>query len=275
MKKLLFVFALLAALSAGVFLTRPTVQNVKADDKSVTICHWDEGNNAYKSPQSVSNDSIYKWDNGHDICKTGGHGLDPKDIIPSFVNGVCIFAGLNTDKVAWISNDCKQPKTRVCDDTKATNFGGTDGIFDPATETADNSLCQYVAAGTCPTACGQAASTVPDGKGGTIPCDATAACPITPTATPSATPTPTNGGGSTGGSDGQSDGLGCSSHDCSGNKVGGGQVLGASTGPTQAVLGASTMAGTGTFENTVMDIMLVAGMIVLSLGGLSYAKENK
>jgi hypothetical protein len=105
--------------------------------------------------------------------------------------------------------------------------------------------------------------------------------PVTPTATPTAavTPTPTNTPSNGGNGGGAGDGLGCATHDCSGNQVGGpstsGAVLGTSTGPIQAVLGASTMAGTGTFENSVMTLMLLAGMIVLSLGGLSYAKENK
>lgn len=92
---------------------------------------------------------------------------------------------------------------------------------------------------------------------------------VTPTATPTATPTqtPSNGGGSTGGpaaGDGLSDGR-SSCPECTQ----------APKANVQAVLGASTMAGTGTFENTVMDFMLAAGMIVLSLGGLSYAKEKK
>ncbi|HYK08618.1 MAG TPA: hypothetical protein VEW42_03935 [Candidatus Eisenbacteria bacterium] len=91
-----------------------------------------------------------------------------------------------------------------------------------------------------------------------------------PIATPTAMPTnaPSNNGGST--SNDSGDGLGCATHDCSGNQAGA-----TSAGPIQAVLGASTMAGTGTFENSVMTLMLVAGLIVLSLGGISFAKENK
>jgi len=95
---------------------------------------------------------------------------------------------------------------------------------------------------------------------------------VTPTVTPTPTTpvvTPTNTPSNGGNGGGPGDGLGCSTHDCSGNHAGG------SNGTTQAVLGASTFAGTGTFETAVMDIMLVAGMIVLSLGGLSYAKEKK
>lgn len=115
-------------------------------------------------------------------------------------------------------------------------------------------------------------------------------CEVSPTVTPvtptpsvdpcanngcvTPTPTTTSGGGSTGG-DGLSDGLGCGSHDCSQHQSSGGSVLGASTGPEQAVLGASTMAGTGTFAENLMNIMFVAGTIILGAGIKSYAKEKK
>lgn len=84
---------------------------------------------------------------------------------------------------------------------------------------------------------------------------------VTPTATPSATPTatptntPSNGGSDNGGS----------SNNSSSNS---------SSQPTQAVLAASTMAETGTFSTTVMNFMLVAGMMIVALGAKSYAKEK-
>lgn len=86
----------------------------------------------------------------------------------------------------------------------------------------------------------------------TDPC-ANNAC-VTPT--PTATPTPTstnsgNGGSSSGGSSSSS------------------------TTTTQAVLGASTMAETGTFTENLMNILLIAGIISLAAGSLSYAKENR
>lgn len=109
------------------------------------------------------------------------------------------------------------------------------------------------------------------------PTQSPTATPTTvPTATvtpvdPTATPTPIrNGGGSNGG-----DGLGCATHDCSGNQVGGGSstaVLGAST---QSVLGASTMAETGGFTDGVMNIFSSLGMISLVAGAAKYAKQKK
>lgn len=103
---------------------------------------------------------------------------------------------------------------------------------------------------------------------------------VTPTVTPTATPTPTvivtptptqapsNGGSNTGGNqpgDGRSDGL-SSCPSCTQAPQGNGTI--------QAVLGASTFAGTGTFTQNLMNGMFILGMIVVGLGGLSYAKEK-
>lgn len=99
---------------------------------------------------------------------------------------------------------------------------------------------------------------------------------VTPTATPTVTPTPTatlsNGGGSSNGgsqpgdgrSDGRSDGL-CSQPPC---------ISAGSSQSGPAVLGASTFAGTGTFENTLMNFMALVGTILLGAGAKSYAKEK-
>lgn len=99
----------------------------------------------------------------------------------------------------------------------------------------------------------------------TDPCIENEDC-VTPTATPTPTqtitPTPTttsNGGGGNGGGDG----LGCASHDCSTHP----------STPTQAVLGASTMASTGTFEENTMNLLAVAGIILMSLSAV-YAKAK-
>ena len=110
MKKLLVLSILLTVglfVLFGNYSTKIAKASTPAND-NVTICHWDEGKNAYKPSQTVSEDSIYKWDNGKDECKTDGHGKDPKDIIPSFVNGQCTFSGLNLNKESWIANDCKE-----------------------------------------------------------------------------------------------------------------------------------------------------------------------
>jgi hypothetical protein len=115
---------------------------------------------------------------------------------------------------------------------------------------------------TCPTDCGQPASRISDGKGGYISCDATAACPVSvPTEAPS-----TNPGG-------PGDGLGCATHDCSGNKVGGGSstqaVLGASTGPQ--VLGLSTTSGEESFLPQWLQLF---GALTSGGLGLIFFKKN-
>lgn len=130
---------------------------------------------------------------------------------------------------------------------------------------------------------GNATNTVTTGNAGaqanvtncvnTTAINGTANCgTASPTNAPSATPvpaTPTPGNGSGGGSNG---GGGSSS-----SSSGGGSSSGGSSGSSNAtaVLGASTFAGTGTFAQNLMNSMAFAGMIVLSLGGLSYAKEKK
>lgn len=67
-------------------------------------------------------------------------------------------------------------KDTVCSQTQACHTG-----------VKDYSAC--TPAGVCPTACGQSATTVPDGHGGTKSCPATSAC-VTPSPSPTASPTP-------------------------------------------------------------------------------------
>jgi len=84
----------------------------------------------------------------------------------------------------------------------------------------------------------------------------------TPTPTvvqPTDTPTPNNGGGS--------DGLGCASHDCNTHP-------GEGAPAQQGVLGASTMATTGSFEDTAMNLVGSAGIILMGLSTV-YAKAKK
>jgi hypothetical protein len=95
---------------------------------------------------------------------------------------------------------------------------------------------------------------------------------------PSPTPTPSidpcangacnnNPGGS---GDGKSDNLGCGSHDCSNHPSTTQAVLGASTGPTQAVLGLSSTGG----ENELLKLAQVLGTFVFSGLGLAFFKKS-
>lgn len=76
----------------------------------------------------------------------------------------------------------------------------------------------------------------------------------TPTATPSATPTPgsNNGGG------------GSSSNDTP-----------KTVESIQATMATSTMAPTGDFLGTIMNLIFTSGMMVSALGAVSYAKDKK
>jgi len=83
-----------------------------------------------------------------------------------------------------------------------------------------------------------------------------------PSASPSATPAPTSTPGFT--NDG-GDGLGCAVHDCSGNYV---------APPQGQVLGASTMAKTGSFEEVFYQAIMGIGA-TLSTFGLKGLKKVK
>ncbi|HSD98560.1 MAG TPA: hypothetical protein VLB73_02565 [Patescibacteria group bacterium] len=301
MKKLLFVFGLLLALAGGLFLVRPSVQNVSADH-DVKYCHPENGG---KYPFTLSdNNSSGSFVYSGDCVK--GHGSSAEDDYKQCISDWCVSNNPVSDQCLNISgiqstvpagdyqNNDKEcfPKTQVCADDSAINYGGTDGIFNPATEVANHDLCVYSQKDVCANIDG-VQSTVPDGdyqsEGNCLPkthvctdpeatnydsnVDATEVADSSVCTYAGVTPTPTNTPSNGGGSNDGGDGLGCATHDCSGNHVGGGSS--SSSQPIQAVLGASTMAGTGTFENTVMDFMLVAGIVVLALGAKKYAKESK
>lgn len=96
------------------------------------------------------------------------------------------------------------------------------------------------------------------------PTDTTTPTPADPTATP--TPGNNNGGGNngggTGGGDGRSDGL-SSCPQCT------------AAPHTQAVLGASTMAETGVFEQNTMNVSALLGILSMAIAGAFYVKESK
>lgn len=116
------------------------------------------------------------------------------------------------------------PKTPVCNDDSAKNYGGEDGKFDGDKEVANNELCEYD--------------------------------DVVPTTAP--TNTPSNGGN--GGGDGRSDGL-SSCPECT-------------KAPQGQVLGASTMAKTGGFEQNLMNLFGIVGTVLASAGVASYRKEK-
>lgn len=96
------------------------------------------------------------------------------------------------------------------------------------------------------------------------PTVATVTATPTPTTAPTATPAPTTSTDNHG--DGRSDGLSSCPECTQAPKVQ--NVQG-------EVLGASTMAATGTFEENLMNLSMIFGMILVMAGYVSYAKEKK
>lgn len=101
--------------------------------------------------------------------------------------------------------------------------------------------------------------------GGTPTPTPTATPTITPTPTSGPTPTPTNGPTATP-TPGSSNDSHNDSNTTSNNS---------NNTPIQSVLGATTMAKTGGFMDSVMSMMLGVGMLSLSVGSITYAKTKK
>lgn len=104
-------------------------------------------------------------------------------------------------------------------------------------------------------------------------CEVNVGSTPTPTATPTATPTPTSGptatptpGPTATPTPGPSNNG--SNNNSTTNNSGGSQ-------PVQSVLGTTTMAKTGIFEETLMNALSLFGMVSLSVGSLTYAKSKK
>lgn len=120
-------------------------------------------------------------------------------------------------------------------------------------------------------------STTPTPTPTTDPC-ANNACvtptvTVTPTATPSATPTDTPTPTPTPGNSGCTSN--CGSSDNNNNNNSNNNSSNNSSQPTQAVLGASTMASTGTFDTTLMNLMFGSGLMTFGAGLLSLKKNKK
>lgn len=273
LKKIAVVSIALSLFAAGAFLS-----NAKADNNNkITICHATGSNsNPYVTNQPDKSGDVDGHDGHNGPIWFSGITTMWGDIIPPFDYQTTVIVGTHLECTGGgyvlDGNVCTKDKKPDQQPNVVNDYG---------TVTAHYAGKNYDAQGQAILAnnCNYVAPVIPTPTTPVVdPCVANPASCVAPTATPTATVAQSSTGGSNSG--GPGDGLGCATHDCSGNQVGGPStsntqaVLGASTGPTQDVLGASTFAGTGTFANTIMNFLFVAGMIVLSLGGLSYAKEK-
>ena len=142
----------------------------------------------------------------------------------------------------WVSSD----SAFTNDETKTDNFKVGSSVTPTPSATPSVTVTPSVTPSLTPTAT-TTPSVTPTVT--VTPTPTTDPCANNACVTP--TPTPSNNGGN------------------------GGSSSNSSTTTTQAVLGASTMAETGTFTENLMNILLIAGIISLAAGSLSYAKENR
>ena len=259
-KKLIFAFGFLATVTAGVLLVHPTIKYVNADsdNPSVKICH---GNTDVNSPYITENPNIQ-----NDGSLSGGH----QDHTGPLASSLSVAQALKTAHTQWGDiippynfYTCPNGYTlngTVCTKKSQPNVNATPGSYAGLNWTADGQAmwsnnCAYV---TAPTATPTPTSVQP-----TATPTPTGAPTATPTVTVTDTPTPTTTTTSNGGGD-NGDGLGCATHDCSTHPA-----------TTQAVLGASTMASTGTFEENAMNLAALLGVILMSSSVLYKKFQNK
>lgn len=256
---LLFVFSSNTTKPAGASAITP---------EKVTICHSD-GQSGNYSQTTININSVT------DCTGAAGHDGHSNDIIPSYTYSSCTYAGKNLSKVSWISNNCSQPVTPTPTTTPTPTATPTltptptttldcDGDTDGSKPDSDDGCTTPT-----PTLTPTPATDCDKDNDSNDPNEAQECVTTTPTATPTptvtpaaptATPTP---GSNNGGGDGRSDGL-SSCPSCTQ----------APQGHIQAVLGASTMASTGTFEENTMNLLAAMGIILMSVSA-GYAKIFK
>ena len=206
----------------------------------VTICH---ATGSTKNPfiqETVDDDAVDGNGNEHSDHNMPGH-QNGEDIIPP---GVWDTNGRNWNAlgIAIWSNSCN--------DVTPTNTPTPTITHTPTPNVTTNTGCVINCDTPTPTL---TTTPTPTATDDVTPTPTPTTTQETSTATPTPTPTTTNNSGS---------------------------VLGASgTAPqvqtTAAVLGASSMASTGTFMTNLMNSFLSLGMLSLTLGSLLYAKTKK
>lgn len=226
------------------------------NDNKVTICHaTDSDSNPYVSNQPNKSGDV----SGHDDHDgpVWFDGIDGKwgDIIPPFTYGdgqVYPGKNWNASGIAIYNNGCNVP---------------SEVVIPTITNTPTPTPTIPVE---CDGECFPQATPTPTTGGDVIignidPCFRNG-CPTatpTPTVAPTATPTPTDtpSQGGTGG--GSSDG-GSSSSNSSSNSSNNGSVQGATT----------TLASTGVFSDTLMNMVGLAGVMLTGLSAVRYGKKS-
>lgn len=220
-------------------------------DEKVTICHATASNT---NPYVTETVDVSSLGDGH-----GHNGVNSGDIIPptpgtDFPNG----QNWDTNGQAIWNNNCKIP-------TASPSPSPSPSVTPTATPTVIPSVTPTVTPSVTPTPtidpCANNACVSP-----TATPSATPTVTVTPTATPTPTPsgcTSNCGNSSSGGSNSSNNNSGSNSSSSSPSQ------------PSQEVLAASTMASTGTFETSLMNLMLIGGILFLSAGSFSLFQERR
>jgi hypothetical protein len=251
----------------------------------ITLCHWDNGQGGKWTSNDVNINSV------SDCQDANGHGYHFNDIIPAFTYQTCTYSGKNLSAnfsgvtgQAILDNGCNIPTTTPTPTPRPS-------VTPNPTPTCTPTPQPYHFA------CNEDRQCVKVWSSGESTCDKSDDCKAVVTATPTpeptvtpiitqtVTPTPTqapsNGGNPGGPGDGKSDGRSDGGSSCpSCTQAPQGQVLGASTGPTQAVLGASTgpavlgLSTTSGEESALPGLFQIFGALTSAGLGFAFFKKN-
>ena len=255
-KKLATISTIVALLGLSTMLLTRSVGATQPT--SITICHATSSNSNPYDTQSPNIQNDGSLAGGH-LNHTGP--LYPSanwgDIIPPYNSGSFHYAGMNWTSAgqAIYGNDCN-----VVTPTPTPTHSPTATPTPTKTPSATPTPTSAPTATPTPTTVQPTVTPTPTSAQVTATPTPTGTVSVTDTPTPTPTTTTTSSGGDNG------DGLGCANHDCNTHPS---QVAG-----TQAVLGASTMASTGTFEENAMNLAALLGVTLMSASVL-YRKMQK
>lgn len=227
----------------------------------ITICHHTPGQDGEQTvTHTYMNEQAYLGHLGTphstETYDTAGECEDPDE---ELVYGCTDEEAINYESEANTDDGSCVYKTPVCADDSYENYGGEDGVFDQETEVANDELCSNEpTVDVCPNLQGDQ-ETLPEG----YDYDEQRNCVQIQTS-PTPEPTPLSCSGDTH--------LDASGQNCVSYNFGG---PGSSGGTGGQVLGASTMAQTGSFLENIYAAVMAFGAALTAKGLKSFKKVIK